>query len=84
MVPEQIVPAQREVVFERESGDRIGRTVIVIAARAAVHDLPFHVILGDDQPRLLQHEIDKPGIFGNLLGRNRGPVEQPLFRRQLA
>ena len=55
------MPAQREVVFERESGNRIGRTVIVIAARAAVHDLPFHVVLGNHQPRLLQHEIDESG-----------------------
>ena len=78
------MPAQREIVFERESGDRIGRTVIVIAAPAAVHDLPFHIVLSDDQPRLLQHEIDKPGIAGNLSGRNRGPVEQPLVRCQLA
>ena len=84
VVPEQIVPAQREVVFERESGNRVGGTVIVIAARAAVHDLPFHFVLGDDQPRLLQHEIDKAGIAGNLSGRNRRPVEQPLFRCQLA
>src|SRR5215472_6418092 len=56
VIPEQIMPAQRETVLVCEGRNRICRAVVVITARAAVHVLPFHIVLGNDDTRLLQHK----------------------------
>ena len=81
-IPQHIVAAQREPALDRETGYRIGRAIIVFTRGAAVHIEPFHIILGHDETCLLQHQCDKAGVVGDLRGRDRGSVAEPLLRRQ--
>jgi len=84
VVPQKIVAAQDELVDGCEVGDGVRWTVVVIAGSAAIHDLPFHLILGNDETGLLAHQIDERRIAGYLGCRDRGPVQEPLLGRQLA
>jgi len=75
--------AQGKIILDPEGGDGIRGAVIILTGPAAVHILPLHVVLGDDEPDLLQNKIDKLVICADLRRRNRRPVNQPLFRGQL-
>src|SRR5262249_52450833 len=48
VVPQQIVAAQDELIDARKVSDSVGRTIGVIAGGASVHDLPFHLVLGNN------------------------------------
>ena len=66
MIPQEIMAAQNEVIGSGKIGDGVGGTIVVVIGGPSVHHLPFHIVLGNDQPRLLEHEIDKRVIASDL------------------
>ena len=76
--------AQDEAVGRGEGGDGVGGTVFVIPRGASVHDLPLHLVLGNDETGFLAHEIDERPIAGDLCRRDRRPIEEAPIGRQFA
>src|SRR5215469_12581033 len=76
--------AQDELIGTREVSYRVGWSIIVIAGGPSVHDLPLHLVLGDDETSLMADEIGKRAVTGDLRRRDRGAIEEPLFGRQFA
>ncbi len=58
--------AQCQAALDSEPGDRVGAAVIVVARRAAIDVLPFHVVLGHDESGLAQHQRDEGRVVGDL------------------
>src|ERR1700730_8033751 len=84
VVPQEIVAAQDEAVGRGEGGDGVGGTVFVIPRGASVHDLPLHLVLGDDETGFLTHEINERPIAGGLRRRNSRPIKKSPIGRQFA
>jgi hypothetical protein len=84
VVPEQIVPAEHEPVGRREVGDRVSGSEVVIPRAASVHDLPLHLVLGDDETGFLTHKIEKWAVSGDLPCGDCRPVDEPFFGCQFA
>src|SRR5262249_44265010 len=84
VVPQQIVAAQDEVIGACEVCDGVGGCIVIVAGGAPVHDLPFHLVLGNHDASLLAYKSGKRAIAGNLRCCDRSPVKEAFFRCQLA